>query len=122
MAEKCNAQPLLAATSVAGKAGRGGVLKHRWAMWHQPPAPSATAVVGRIHSTFKVERDECFATPDVAHGEVFDYVEVFYNRQRRHSAQPSTSGRQMQFVHGQPVHRTGSGPGVGGSWPERTRS
>ena len=56
------------------------------------------------NSTFKVECGERFATNDVAHREVFDYVEVFYNQQRRHSAlgfmSPAEYERsaQMQFV------------------------
>jgi transposase InsO family protein len=38
------------------------------------------------NSTFKFECGERFATNEIAATEVFDYVEVFYNRQRRHSA------------------------------------
>ncbi len=38
------------------------------------------------NSTFKAECGERFASNDVAHREVFDYIEVFYNQQRRHSA------------------------------------
>ncbi len=56
------------------------------------------------NSTFKAECGERFATNDVAHREVFDYVEIFYNQQRRHSAlgymSPAEYERSalMQFV------------------------
>jgi transposase InsO family protein len=38
------------------------------------------------NSTFKMECGERFETNEAAQTEVFDYVEVFYNLQRRHSA------------------------------------
>jgi putative transposase len=38
------------------------------------------------NSTFKVECGERFATNAAAEEAVFDYIEVFYNQQRRHSA------------------------------------
>lgn len=38
------------------------------------------------NSTFKVECGERFETNEIADAKVFDYVEVFYNRERRHSA------------------------------------
>jgi len=38
------------------------------------------------NSTFKVECGERFATNEDAEAKTFDYIEVFYNRQRRHSA------------------------------------
>jgi hypothetical protein len=37
-------------------------------------------------STLKNELGERFETSGVAKAEVFDYIEVFYNQQRRHSA------------------------------------
>jgi putative transposase len=38
------------------------------------------------NSTFKFECGERFETNEIAETKTFDYVEVFYNRQRRHSA------------------------------------
>jgi transposase InsO family protein len=38
------------------------------------------------NSTFKFECGERFETNEIAEAKTFDYVEVFYNRQRRHSA------------------------------------
>ncbi len=45
------------------------------------------AVVESFFATLKVEliHDSVFATRDQARREIFDYIEVFYNRQRRHS-------------------------------------
>jgi len=38
------------------------------------------------NSTFKFECGERFETNEIAEAQAFDYIEVFYNRQRRHSA------------------------------------
>lgn len=38
------------------------------------------------NSTFKFECGERFETNEIAESKTFDYIEVFYNRQRRHSA------------------------------------
>jgi transposase InsO family protein len=38
------------------------------------------------NSTFKMECGERFLTHDVAKDETFEYIEVFYNQERRHSA------------------------------------
>ena len=38
------------------------------------------------NSTFKMECGERFATHEVAKEEAFDYIELFYNQERRHSA------------------------------------
>jgi transposase InsO family protein len=38
------------------------------------------------NSTFKMECGERFETNEIAEAKTFDYIEVFYNRQRRHSA------------------------------------
>lgn len=38
------------------------------------------------NSTFKMECGERFETNEIAGTKAFDYIEVFYNRQRRHSA------------------------------------
>jgi transposase InsO family protein len=38
------------------------------------------------NSTFKFECGERFETNAIAEAQTFDYIEVFYNRQRRHSA------------------------------------
>lgn len=47
------------------------------------------AVMEAFWSTLKMEliyRQEEFGTPEQLHRELFDYIEVFYNRQRLHSA------------------------------------
>jgi putative transposase len=38
------------------------------------------------NSTFKFECGERFEMNEIAEAKTFDYIEVFYNRQRRHSA------------------------------------
>jgi len=38
------------------------------------------------NSTFKFECGERFETNEITEAKTFDYIEVFYNRQRRHSA------------------------------------
>jgi len=38
------------------------------------------------NSTFKAECGERFETNEEAEAKTFDYIKVFYNRQRRHSA------------------------------------
>lgn len=44
------------------------------------------AVVESFFSTVKLELGERFINHSVAKHQVFDYIEVFYNRQRRHSS------------------------------------
>lgn len=44
------------------------------------------AVMESWNSTFKVECGERFDTNEIAEARTFDFIEVFYNRQRRHSA------------------------------------
>ena len=44
------------------------------------------AVVESFLSTLKLELGERFISHSVAKTQVFDYIEVFYNRQRRHSS------------------------------------
>ena len=43
------------------------------------------AVVESFLGTLKSELDEPFATRQIAHGKLFDYLEVFYNRMCLHS-------------------------------------
>ena len=45
------------------------------------------AVAESFFSTLKVElvHDKCFVTADQARAAIFEYIEVFYNRQRLHS-------------------------------------
>ena len=43
------------------------------------------AVSESFFGTLKTELDEPFATRAIAHDKLFDYIEVFYNRQRLHS-------------------------------------
>ena len=55
------------------------------------------------NSTFKVECGERFETNEDAEAKAFDYIEVFYNRQRRHSAlgyvSPAEFERQFTERH-----------------------
>ncbi len=48
--------------------------------------PYDNAVVEAWNSTFKVECGERFLNNDVARNEAFDFIEVFYNQKRLHSA------------------------------------
>ena len=48
--------------------------------------PYDNAVMEAWNSTFKIECGERFLNHEIATHEVFDYIEVFYNRQRLHSA------------------------------------
>lgn len=57
------------------------------------------AVAESFFATLKVElvRDEDFATRDAAQRAVFEYVEVFYNRQRTHSALGYATPSEVEF-------------------------
>jgi putative transposase len=59
------------------------------------------AVAESFFATLKVElvRDADFLTRDQARGEIFEYIEVFYNRQRRHSSlgYATPSGFEFRF-------------------------
>lgn len=44
------------------------------------------AVVESFFATLKVELGDSFSSRKAAHAALFDYIEVFYNRQRRHSS------------------------------------
>jgi len=59
--------------------------------WDNAPAES-------FFSTFKLEGmpDEGFATRDQARDAIFEYLEVFYNRKRRHSALGSVSPERFE--------------------------
>ncbi len=48
--------------------------------------PYDNAVMESWNSTFKIECGERFLNNDVARNEVFDFIEVFYNQKRLHSA------------------------------------
>jgi putative transposase len=48
--------------------------------------PYDNAAMEAWNSTFKFECGERFETNEIAETKAFDYIEVFYNRQRRHSA------------------------------------
>lgn len=52
----------------------------------RPGNPHDNATMESWNSTFKVECGERFLTNDVAHAETFDFIEVFYNQKRLHSA------------------------------------
>ena len=51
------------------------------------------AVMESWFSTVKLELGERFDSCGQAKMELFDYIEVFYNRRRRHSTRPDQSGR-----------------------------
>jgi putative transposase len=76
--------------------------------------PHDNAVMESWNSTFKMECGERFLTNEVARAEAFEYIEVFYNQERLHSALGyatrsrghSRRGRQRSPT----VHRTGSRP------------
>lgn len=44
------------------------------------------AVVESFFSTFKAELAETFESAGIAKTEVFEFIEVFHNQQRRHSS------------------------------------
>ena len=48
--------------------------------------PHDNAVAEAFNSTFKTERGERFLNNEVARIEAFDFIEVFYNQKRLHSA------------------------------------
>jgi putative transposase len=48
--------------------------------------PYDNAVMEAWNSTFKIECGERFLNNDIARAETFDYIEVFYNQKRLHSA------------------------------------
>jgi len=60
------------------------------------------AVAESFFGTLKSELDEPFATRAIAHAKLFDYIEVFYNRQRLHSTlnymSPATYEAKHQAV------------------------
>ena len=72
----------------------------------KPPLDKHRSVNAPVESFFdslKTELDpEALATHDGARRAVFEYIEVFYNRQRRHSAHddisPSDFERQLDQV------------------------
>jgi transposase InsO family protein len=43
------------------------------------------AVAESFFATLKVELGDSFSSPQAAHDALFDYIEIFYNRQRRHT-------------------------------------
>ncbi len=47
-------------------------------------------------STLKFELGERFDTPGDAKDQLFDYIEVFYNQQRRHSSLGYASPAEME--------------------------
>ncbi len=56
--------------------------------WDNAPVHARVNVVESFFGTLKQELVNCrrFATREAARREVFEYIEVWYNRQRRHSS------------------------------------
>jgi hypothetical protein len=61
--------------------------------------PYDNAVMESWNSTFKMECGERFLTNDLASVETFDYIEVFYNRKRIHSALGYVSPAAFERQH-----------------------
>jgi transposase InsO family protein len=84
------------------------------------------AVAESFFATLKVElaHDASWATREQARGEVFEYIEQFYNGQRRHSAlgylSPLTFERRW-VPEGDPTAMTGS-PALAGGTAEKARA
>ena len=57
------------------------------------------AVTESFFGTVKAELDEPFPTRAAAHAKLFDYIEVFYNRQRLHSTLNHTSPAAYEQTH-----------------------
>jgi transposase InsO family protein len=57
------------------------------------------AVAESFFGTLKTELDEPFATRAIAHAKLFDYIEVFYNRQRLHSTLNYMSPATYEAMH-----------------------
>ena len=71
-------------------------------------------------STMTFELGDRFETHPSAKAELFDYIEVFYNQERRHSTLGYLSPAQFGRQHGwstqqrnQPVHRIGASSAAG---------
>ncbi len=62
------------------------------------------AITESFHGTLKTEwvYHERYATREEARRSIFEFIEVFYNRQRRHSAlgyqRPETFGGRLQLI------------------------
>lgn len=61
--------------------------------------PYDNAVMEAWNSTFKFECGERFLTHEVAKDETFDYIEVFYNQERRHSVIGYISPAEFERRH-----------------------
>lgn len=57
------------------------------------------AVSESFFGTLKTELDEPLPTRSIAHAKLFDYIEVFYNRQRLHSTLNYTSPAAYEAMH-----------------------
>ncbi len=60
---------------------------------------SANAVSESFIGTLKTELDEPLPTRSIAHAKLFDYIEVFYNRQRLHSTLNNMSPAAYEAKH-----------------------
>ena len=61
--------------------------------------PYDNAVMESWNSTFKMECGERFLNNDVARTEAFDFIEVFYNQKRLHSAIGYVSPAEFERLH-----------------------
>jgi putative transposase len=81
--------------AVVGRAAEHRGQSHERAMAHTHGITCSMSRRGEVldnaamearNSTFKFECGERFETNEIAEAKTFDYIEVFYNQQRRHSA------------------------------------
>src|SRR5690606_2981137 len=82
------------------------------------PGRDNNAAIESWHSSLKRELGESFESMADANRRLFDYIEVFYNNQRRHKTIGQISPREFERRHAAahrvgPVAPTASGPPFG---------
>ncbi|MCM0761405.1 IS3 family transposase [Sporomusa sphaeroides DSM 2875] len=83
-----------------GKQYKDMLLRHGFkASMSRPGNPYDNAVAESFHKTLKTElvrNSGIFTSREIAKKSVFEYIEIFYNRQRKHSALGYLSPRQFE--------------------------